>query len=110
MIGIKSIIFEKNNNRLIIDINNESKITYKDICKIVDNKLIYKYLEGLFSIIGSWQQEYIDISLIDGDHWKLDINYIDGNTKEYSGRSSYPTNFEAFERLNQRLIDEVYNG
>ena len=30
--------------------------------------------------------------------------------KKYYGKSSYPTNFEAFERLNQKLIDEVQNG
>ena len=48
--------------------------------------------------------------MIDGSSWSLSIIYSNGNKKEYSGKSSYPNNFEAFERLNQKLIDEVQNG
>ena len=31
VIGVKNIIYENNNERLVININNESKIQYKDI-------------------------------------------------------------------------------
>ena len=86
VIGIKSIIYEKNNNTFIININNESKIQYNNnIVKSIDNISVFKYLDSLYGIIDDWQ-------------------------KEYYGKSSYPTNFEAFERLNQKLIDEVQNG
>ncbi|MDE5587108.1 MAG: hypothetical protein K2I72_01900, partial [Bacilli bacterium] len=60
MIGVKSVIFERNNQSLIINIDNESKISYKDISKIVDNEEIFKYLDSLFRIIDNWEKEYID--------------------------------------------------
>lgn len=110
MIGVKSIIYEKNNKRLIISINNESKLQYNDILKAIDNILVFKYLDSLYRIINDWEKEYINTRIIDGDNWKLSITYINGNKKEYYGKSSYPINFEAFERLNQTLIDEVQNG
>lgn len=110
MIGIKNITFEKNGKSLNIYISNQSKIIYKDISITIDNNVIFKYLESLFSIIDSWQMEYIDTKTIDGDNWKLSIVYIDDSKKEYYGKANYPTNFEAFERLNQKLIDEVQNG
>lgn len=110
MIGIKNIIYERNNETFIISIDNESKIQYNDILKSIDNKFVFKYLDSLYRIIDNWEKEYIDTKIIDGDSWKLSIIYINGNKKEYRGKSSYPTNFEAFERLNQKLIDEVQNG
>ncbi len=111
MIGVKCIIYEKNNRSLVIDINNEkSKIQNNDISKSIDNKFVFKYLDSLYRIIDGWQKEYIDTRIIDGDSWNLSITYINGSKREYYGKSSYPTNFEALERLNQKLIDEVQNG
>ena len=69
-----------------------------------------EYLRNLFCIIDSWNKEYINTKMIDGSSWSLSIIYSNGNKKEYSGKSSYPNNFEAFERLNQKLINEVQNG
>lgn len=102
--GVKSIIFERNDESLKIYISNKSKILYKDISKTIDNNVIFKYLELLFNIIDNWQEKYIDTKIIDGDYWKLSITYIDDSKKEFYGKSNYPTNFEAFERLNQNLI------
>lgn len=110
MIDIKSITFEKNGKSLNIYISNKSEIMYKDFLKTIDNSVVFRYLESLFSIIGSWQMEYIDTKIIDGDNWKLSITYRDGSKKEYYGKADYPTNFEALERLNQKLINEVQNG
>lgn len=110
MIYIKSIVYENNDQNLIINIRDKSQILYKDILNIIDNQLISKYLENLFCIIDDWEEEYINIKMINGNNWKLSIVYTNGNKKEYSGKSSYPTNFEAFERLNQKLINEVQSG
>ena len=111
VIGIKCMVYKKNNNSLIISINNyECIIQNNDILISIDNKLVYKYFDSLYRIIDDWQKEYIDTRIIDGDSWKLSITYMDGSKQEYYGKSSYPTNFEAFERLNQQLISEVQNG
>ncbi len=109
LIGVKCIIYEKNNKKLIISINKESKIQYNDILKTINNTLVFKYLESLYRIIDKWQKEYINTGIIDRANWKLSILYTNGSKREYYGKSSYPTNFEAFERLNQKLIDEVQN-
>jgi hypothetical protein len=110
VIGVKYIIYEKNNNNLIISINNEKfTIQNNDFLKSIDNKIIFNYLDSLFRIIDDWQKEYIDTKIIDGDSWKLSITYVNGRKREYYGKSSYPTNFEAFERINRELIDEVRN-
>jgi len=110
MLGIKEIVYEKNGESLIINISDNCKISYKYISRVVDNELIFKYLEHLFRIIDDWRKEYVDTRIIDGGIWKLSINYVNGNKKEYRGKGTYPNNFEAFERLNQKLIIEVQNG
>lgn len=110
MIGIKKIIYKKNNRSLIISIDHESNIQYNNISKSIDNILIFKYLDSFFRIIYDWQKEYINPTIIDGDNWELSITYINGDKTEYRGKSCYPNNFEALERLNKELIDEVQNG
>lgn len=113
MIGVKNITFEKNGislNIYISDIGNKSKILYKDISRTIDDNVVFKYLESLFCIIYSWEEEYIDTRTIDGNYWNLSITYLDDSKKEYYGKANYPNNFEAFERLNQKLIEEVQNG
>ncbi len=110
MMGVKNITFEKNGKSLNIYISNKSKILYKDISKTIDSNVVFKYLESLFSIIDDWKKEYIDTKTIDEEYWNLSITYVDDSKKEYHGKSNYPSNFEAFERLNQKLINEVLNG
>lgn len=101
MKGIKNIVFKKNNISFIMNINN-NKLLYQNILKIIDDETIFKYLESLFGIINSWKNEYIDTRTIDGDYWKLSIDYEDGSKKEYYGKSQFSNNFEAFGRLNQK--------
>ena len=110
MKGIKSIIYEIDGQTLSINIREKSQIKYKDISIIISEEKTFEYLRNLFCIIDSWNKEYINTKMIDGSSWSLSIIYSNGNKKEYSGKSSYPNNFEAFERLNQKLIDEVQNG
>ncbi len=110
MIDLKSIVYERNHNSFTISIDNEIKIKYNEISKTVNDKLFFHYLNFLYRIIDDWQKEYIDIKNIDGDDWKLTITYTNGNIKEYYGNASFPYNFEAFERLNQEFIEEVYHG
>lgn len=111
MIDIKSIVYEKNGICLLkINIDDENKIFYNGISKVINDEVVFEYLKKLFNIIDGWKNEYIEISLIDGDSWKLSISYKNGNTVEYKGRSNYPSNFEAFERLNEKLISEGIGG
>lgn len=107
MKGIKSIIYEANGHTLIINIGEKNQIIYKDILCIVSEEKIMEYLMNLFCIIDNWKKEYVNTKVIDNSNWKLSIIYSSGNKKEYKGISSYPRNFEAFERLNQKIIDEV---
>ena len=110
MKGIKSIIYEIDGQTLSIDIGEKSQIKYKDISSIISEEKVFEYLRNLFSIIDNWGKEYINTRIIDSGNWKLSIIYSSGNKKEYIGKSNYPNNFEAFERLNQKLIDEAQNG
>lgn len=110
MKGIKSIIYEIDSQILNINLGEKIQIKYKDISIIISEEKIFEYLRNLFSIINDWNKEYINTRIIDGGNWKLSIINSNGNIKEYIGKSSYPNNFEAFERLNQKLIEEVQNG
>lgn len=110
MKGIKSIIYELNNQSLIISFGETNNVLYKDISGTISNDKLLEYLRKLYGIINDWKEEYINTKLIDNSTWKLSIIFIDGNKKEYIGKSSYPYNFEVFERLNQELIEEVLNG
>ena len=110
MKGVKSVIYQIDGQNLVINIGNKNQIKYKDISCIISEEKTFEYLRNLFCIIDSWNKEYFNTKMIDGSSWNLSIIYYNGNKKEYSGKSSYPKNFEAFERLNQKLIDEVHNG
>lgn len=110
MKGIKSIIYEIDGQYLIINTGDKSQIKYKDISSIINEEKTFEYLRNLFCIIDSWKKEYINNKIIDGRSWNLSIIYSNGTKREYIGKSSYPNNFEVFERLNQKLIDEVQNG
>ena len=107
MIGVKNVIFENNNTSLVINVGNKCYLYYNGITNSIDNKKMFNYLISLHRIIDNWEKEYINTTVIDGSSWKLSIIYTDGNKIEYRGRSNYPTNFEALERLNQELINEV---
>lgn len=104
---IKSIIYENNNQTLIINIGYKNEIKYKDILGTLSNEKIYEYLKNLFCVINNWNPVYINNYVIDGGGWKLSILYDNGKKKEYSGKADYPSNFEVFEMLNQKLIEEV---
>lgn len=107
MIGIKHIVFEKNSECLTISINEECRISYNGISKIINNELIFKYLNTLLSIIDDWKEKYSNTKTIDGGDWKLLITYIDNSEKRFYGHAEFPPNFEAIERLNHELIKAV---
>ena len=107
--GVQNISYTNNNKKLIININSKSTMQYNDILITIDNELILKYLDNLHRIINNWQNEYINYKTIDSNNWQLSITYDNGSQKEYCG-NAYPSNFEAFEHLNQELIKGVYNG
>lgn len=110
MIGIKSIVYEQNGNKLIINISNESIILYENDKKIIKNEKLFPYLELLISIIKDWQTQYIDSKVINSDTWSLSIIDVENKKKEFCGKSKHPVNFEAFERWLQKLRNEVQNG
>lgn len=103
MLGVKNITYTRNNSSFCIDIGEENTIFYENIKREIKEDEIFNYLNNLFRIIDTWQEEYINTSLIDGDNWELLINYTDGRIKKYSGHAAFPSNFEAFERLNQDI-------
>ena len=110
MNGIKKIIYENDGQTLTIDIDKDIKIKYNDISSIISEEKFFEYIGNLFCIVYNWEKEYVNMKMIDGNSWRLSIVYSNDDKKEYSGKSSYPNNFKAFERLNQSLIDEVQNG
>ena len=110
MKGIKSIIYEFNGQSLVISLGETNNVSYKDTSGTTTEEKMLEYLRKLYGITSNWKEEYINTKLIDSSNWKLSIIFTDGNKKEYRGKSSYPYNFESFERLNQELIDEVLYG
>ena len=107
--NINSIVYEKDNYKFIINVN-ECKIQYDNILKVVDQKIVFNYLNSLYGLIYDWKEEYVNHGIIDGNNWKLLIIFNNGSKKEYRGKANCPDNFEAFERLNYKLINEVENG
>lgn len=110
MIGIKSIIYEKNGVIFTIRLGDVNKLITSSITAIIKKEQVNQYLQNLFAIIDDWKIEYINTKSMDGNYWRLTIISQSDNQKEYSGKSSYPNNFEALERLNQKLFNEVLNG
>lgn len=86
------------------------QINYNGITTSVSKESVYNYLTNLFTIIDEWEKEYVNSSIIGGNIWNLSINYSNGDKKVYNGKASCPSNFEELEKLNQKVIEEVYNG
>lgn len=108
MIGIDKIIFEYNDKLLIINVGRKCSVTYNNVTKDVDVKVIWNYLQTFTKIILDWEDEYIDNNIIGGSSWRLIINYINFK-KEYLGKGIYPSNFQILENINFKLINEVFN-
>ena len=107
MQGIANVIYIRGNETISINVN-DSAIFYRDTTIEIDRERIFNYLETLFRITNRWQKEYYALDTIDGDSWELLINYNNGKIKKYTGHANYPNNFEALERLNQELVNEVF--
>ena len=110
MMDIKYIVFKNNHETLQITLGKENKIQYNNLSNVIDDEQAMKYLTDLFLIIKHWDNEYINTCLIDNNIWSLSIVFTNDIKREYYGKASYPDNFEAFERLINRIIKEVYNG
>ena len=104
MLGIKNITYESKNGVFHLNVN-EKTLSYMSVKQEINQNTIFNYLERLFRIIDMWQEEYSSSNVIGGDSWQLLIDYTDGRIKKYSGYSNLPSNFEAFERLNQDIIE-----
>ena len=107
MMGLKNIIFEKNNKYFSIEIDEICKLSYSGVSVIVDRQLMYEYLNAFIKIVSSWKEEYTNYTTNDFQKWNLTIIFLNGKQKHYCGYSDFPSNFEMFEFLNQKLIDEV---
>ena len=110
MKGIKNIIYEFNGICIFNISLDNNHIIYKDVSGTITKDKMIEYIRNLYGIINGWDEEYISTKLIDNSNWELEIIFTNGNKKQYRGKSEYPYNFEAFERLNQELINEVLNG
>jgi len=104
MLGIKSITYENKNGIFQLNIN-EKTVSYMGVKREINQTDIFNYLERLFRIIDVWQEEYSSSNVIGGDSWQLLIDYTDGRIKKHTGYSNSPSNFEAFDRLNQDIIE-----
>lgn len=107
MMGIRSVIYEKNNKYFIIDLDNECKLSYSGVFVTLDNEIALEYLRILFSIIVNWEKEYVNQTINNIQNWKLSIISTNGERNEYCGYSSFPPNFSEFEKLNNILINKV---
>lgn len=106
MLGIKNIEYKNKNGIFQINIKDRT-LCYMNIKQEISQNTIFNYLERLFRIIDTWQEEYSNANIIGSDNWQLLIDYTDGRRKKYSGYSNLPSNFEAFQRLNQDLVKGV---
>lgn len=105
--NIKSITYKNNHQSFILSLD-QNKITYNNHTVPIDKELLLKYVTAFVHIIMIWQEDYIDTSVIDGANWQITINFLDNQHKIYSGHGTYPTNFEALERLISQIISEVF--
>lgn len=93
------IDIQDNKNIVKYLINDKSKIFE------VDDYKINIFTERLNRTIDSWQEKYIDNSVIDGSIWQLSILYKNGFQKNYSGKNIFPGNFNNFNQLKKQLLE-----
>ena len=75
---------------------------------VCDNKLFlndkktnvdaYAFIEELFLIIASWENNYVNLRVKDGESYHIRITQ--GNDKtEYFGKNKFPKNYNKFKKL-----------
>ncbi len=104
---IKNITYKNNNDVFVLNISNNPTIKYNNELYNIDYELVFKYIRSLYSITEDWKEEYINTTEIDGNSWELIIEYSNDTEKVYSGKSSYPDNFDTFEELIYKTLNEV---
>ena len=73
---------------------------------IDNNELEYKncIIDNFLNIISTWNNYYEDISVLDGEYYKIDVI---SNLKTYSftNNGAYPSNFISFKKWVEDLYD-----
>lgn len=120
---IKKVVYEKQQSLfpketfLIGNLENIYELTYPDInekdgykTKEIKKELAEEYFDKLFRLINRWEKHYENTKdvIMDGTQWKLQIEYINGEIREYTGKNEFPYNFEDLEEINKALINESY--
>lgn len=105
--GVCKIFYQNGNEFLRIDIGDVCEIFCNGRSGRIDSRIISDYLSQILHITSDWKEEYIDLSMIDGEDWKLFIYYIDGKVKKYYGHACFPINFDVFFDLNRSILKEL---
>lgn len=88
----------ENKNILKYSINEKSNIFE------IDNSKIDVFLDRLIRTIANWENRYVNENVVDGSIWQLKIIFKNNIKWNYSGRNSYPLNFENFIILKNKLL------
>ena len=85
----KDTIIVENNNMFVNGIEKEADIE--------------KFLRRLFCIVASWESELINLAVLDGESYEINID--DGiNVAKYIGKNKYPKNYGEFINLINEVI------
>lgn len=98
--------FYFNNNGNILTINSQNEVFYNGNKITIDNEKLTDSLMNIIYIICNWNSEYIDTSVIDGNDWKIAIEYVDGVNREYRGHGMYPDNFDGVNTLIKEIVGD----
>jgi hypothetical protein len=116
--NIKEIIITKNNmlsttENFILKIEDgKNTIEYsysnkKSKCMYCSNELTLTFLDKLFRITDSWNEKYINNSILDGMEWRIIIKFKNEKFKSFSGKNDYPNNFEALDEIMKELANKI---
>lgn len=65
--------------------------------KIIEERTKSEIIDELREIhMGRWKRNYMNVHVLDGEEWSVEVRYTDGKKKKFDGCNGYPYNFDSF--------------
>ncbi len=96
--GYNEMQVEVNDNKAVLEITPSILSGKSCVCKELssDEWLTFSNAIMVKYHVCDWNEDYVDLDVMDGTQWEIKIVFIDGREKEINGSNDYPENWEEY--------------
>ncbi len=107
--GHREILIKKDKDKILLDVSPgfrepgsylQSKITEDKWNKLLDRLYCKLYLH-------EWKKSFIDLGILDGEQWELELKLTGGRVRNYSGSNAFPPYWEELKKTFRPFFKEA---